>query len=173
MEACSCPGVRLQGVPELVLAVGEQWSQELCEVWPDQVDDLLSLVSELREDTERLRTSRESEQKTDWLEPFPTIPNNMHQPAASPEGKNPLPPLPPAWRREPKRARQPQGFRGDKDTVNQISVRSSRWIPSQALRCPQYVWGSGTWGPDTQQWGWRCIQAVSLEAVYLPPPQSR
>lgn len=59
----------------------------------------------------------------DWMvEPFPTIPENMHQPAPSPEGKNSLPSSPPAWRRGE--------FRGDKGTVNQISVRGSRWIPS-------------------------------------------
>lgn len=34
--------------------------------------------------------------------PFPTIPENRHQPAASPEGRNPLPSLPLAWRRGPK-----------------------------------------------------------------------
>lgn len=95
------PGVRLQGEPEFGTGIGGQWRKQLCEVQPDQVDNLLSLMAELREN--RRVKNYQGLRVGDWIVgPFPSIPENRHHPAASPEGRNPLPSLPLAWRTGPK-----------------------------------------------------------------------
>jgi len=64
MKTCSHPGFRLQGVPETFTDMDGS-SENSC-VRCDQVDGLLNRVAELREEVERLRSSRELEKERDW-----------------------------------------------------------------------------------------------------------
>ncbi|GAB0208855.1 hypothetical protein GRJ2_003351200 [Grus japonensis] len=58
---------QLSGCREcLSLALAEDGSSEIGCLRCDQVDDLLSLVAELREEVERLRSIREAEREIDW-----------------------------------------------------------------------------------------------------------
>jgi len=66
------------------------------------VNDLLSLVAELKEEVERLRSIRECESEIDWW--GSTLPSlrQRQQEAAPRKAENPLP-LPPCRKRGPKR----------------------------------------------------------------------
>lgn len=63
-QECGCSALRLQGVPEPADA-GEGGRNSTC-VRGEQVEDLLSMVAELKEEVQRLRTIREREQEIDW-----------------------------------------------------------------------------------------------------------
>lgn len=61
----SSSGLWMQGVPEPVAAIRGWQRLRVC-VRCEQVDDLVSLVAELREEVERLRAIGECEQELDW-----------------------------------------------------------------------------------------------------------
>ena len=63
MKTCSGLGPRLQGVSEPVLSEGT--SDNTC-VCCDQLDDLLSLVAELKEEVKRLKSMRECKREFGW-----------------------------------------------------------------------------------------------------------
>jgi len=60
-------GVQVSGCREcLSLALVPEDSRDNCCVRCDQVNDILSLVAELKEEVERLRSIQECEREIDW-----------------------------------------------------------------------------------------------------------
>lgn len=164
-KACSCPGVRLQGVPELGTCVGGEWTA----VWDATRPGgwYAQPCGRAKRGCRKVK-NYQGLRAIDWLvEPLPTISQLHHQ-----KGKIPYHHYYQLKRGNLKRQVRKRGLGATKTQWIRF-VRGSRWIPSQPLRCPQYIWGSGTWGPDTQQWGWKCNQAVGLGPVSLPPRQWR
>jgi len=89
IQTHSSPGLQLQGMPEPGAHTRGQQRQLLCS--GDQVNDLLSLVAELREEMERLRSIRECESEIDWWSS--TLPSlrQRQQEAAPQEAEDPRP----------------------------------------------------------------------------------
>jgi len=85
-------GVQVTGYREcLSLALVPEDSRDSSCVRCEQVNDLLSLVAELKEEVERLRSTRECEREIDWWSR--TLPSmRQRQQEAAPQGaENPLP----------------------------------------------------------------------------------
>ena len=88
--------VRVSGCREcLSLALVPKGSRDNSCLWCDQVDDLLCLVAELKEEVERLRSIRECEREIDcWSRTLssPGSSQQMEAPQEAPqEAENPLP----------------------------------------------------------------------------------
>lgn len=65
------------------LALAVQWDEDNTCVRCDQVNDLLSLVADLKEEVERLRRIRECEREIDcWSQSLPAL--RLRQPAEAP-----------------------------------------------------------------------------------------
>jgi len=85
-------GVQVSGCREcLSLALVPEDSRDNCCVRCEQVNDLLSLVAELKEEVERLRSIRERERETDlWSRTLPSL-RQWQQEAAPQKAENPQP----------------------------------------------------------------------------------
>ena len=69
MGTCCHPGARLQGVPCFYASTGRSTCGRCT-----QVEELLSLVTELREEVTRLKSIRESEKEIDyWNRTLPSL----------------------------------------------------------------------------------------------------
>jgi len=84
--------VQVSGCREcLSLVLVPEDSRDNCCVWCEQVNDLLSLVAELKEEVERLRSIRECEREIDWWSrSLPSL-RPRQQEAAPQKAENPLP----------------------------------------------------------------------------------
>jgi len=122
----------------LSLVLVPEDSRDNCCVWCEQVNDLLSLAAELKEEVERLRNIGECEREMNWWSR--TLPSlrPRQQEAAPQEAEDPLPSCHQAER----------GDRRDGGEWKQVPARGSKRIsPPASLTCPvalkQQIQGSG------------------------------
>jgi len=85
-------GVQVSGCREcLSLALVLEDSRDNCCVWCEQVNDLLSVVAELKEEVERLSSIRECDREIDWWSHTLPYLRQRQQEAAPRKAENPLP----------------------------------------------------------------------------------
>jgi len=132
-------GVQVSGCREcLSLALIPADSRDNFCVRCDQMNDLLSLVAELKEEVERLRSIRECESKIDWWScSLPSL-RPRQQEAAPRKAENPLPSCHQAERGD---LRDGGGME-----MGPCSGGQANPLPA-SLTCPvalkQQIWGSG------------------------------
>ncbi|KAK4808483.1 hypothetical protein QYF61_005800, partial [Mycteria americana] len=117
---CKHTAIQVSGCGEcLSLSLTPEGSRDNNCFQCNQVDDLLSLVAELKEEVERLRSIRECEREIDWWSH--TLPSlRLRQQVEAPqEAEDPLPSCHQAEGRGPRR----QGER------KQVPARGGRWTP--------------------------------------------
>jgi len=118
---CKNAGVQVSGCREcLSLALVPVDSRDNCCVRCEQVNDLLSLVVELKEEVERLRSIRECEREIDWWSPHPALPEAEAAGGCATKSKGPPTLLPPSRKRGPKRWGE----------WKQVSAQGGKRIPS-------------------------------------------
>jgi len=91
-------------------------SRDNCCVWCHEVNDLLSLMTELKEEVERLRSIWECEREIDWWSCSLASPRPRQKEAAPQEGEVPLPSCQQAER----------GDLRDRGESKQVSAQGSR-----------------------------------------------
>jgi len=106
--------------------VSEGSRQNTC-VRCDQVHDLLSLVQELKEEVERLRSIRECEREIDWWSHALPSPKQTQRMDASREAEDPL----------PSRHQAEEEDLRDKKEWKRVPARGVRQIPSRPPSPPQ------------------------------------
>jgi len=114
---CKDTAVQVSGCRECLslVLVPEDSRNNSC-VWCDEVNDLLSLMAELKEELERLRSIRECEREIDWWSHFLASPRPRQQEAAPQEGEDPPPSCQQAER----------GDLRDRGESKQVSAQGSR-----------------------------------------------
>ena len=126
---CKHTAVQVSGCRECVsLSLGPEGSSDNSLFWCDQVDDLFSLVAELKEEVERLRGIGEYEREIDWWSH--TLSSlRPRQPMGAPqEAEDPLP-----------SCHQVEGEDlRDKGEWKQVPAWGSRRIPSQPPSLSQF-----------------------------------
>jgi len=120
--------VQVSGCREcLSLALVPEDSRDNGCVRCDQVNDLLSLVAELKEKVERLRSIRDCEREIDWWSPSLPSLSPRQQEAAPQEAEDPLPSCHQGEREDLR----------DKGEWKQVPAQDSRRIPSWPPSPPQ------------------------------------
>jgi len=134
--------VQVSGCKECVsLSLASEDSGQNACVHCDQVDDLLSLVAELKEEAERLRSIRKCEREIDWWSHALPSPKQAQRMDAPQEAEDPLPSCHQAERKDLR----------DRGERKWVPARGGRRIPSRPPSPLQaHTWGSPELGSQSQ-----------------------